>query len=138
MRVRGFSLTEVMMALAVSAILLAVAVPSYQSHIRSTKRGLATACLIEASQFMERVYSSSMAYNSYNGATTALPELSCRVDLAGDYTMSLTADASTYTLTATPAGGQASDTVCGTLTINQTGARTAKGESSTDIIKKCW
>ncbi len=135
---QGFSLTEMMITIAVAGILLAVAIPSYQSHIRSTNRGMASACLVQMSQFMERVYTSSMAYNSFNGSATQLPTMQCRTDLLDEYTFSMTADESTYSVVATPRGSQAGDTGCGALSINQSGTRTANGESTTDIVKKCW
>ncbi len=134
----GFSLTELMVTIAVAGILLMIAVPSYQSQIRSTNRGMATACLTEMSQFMERVYTSSMAYNTYNGAATVLPELNCRTDLNDQYEFSLNAGETTYTLTAFPIGSQYADSTCGTLTINQNGVRSAAGDSSAEKIKSCW
>lgn len=134
----GFSLSELMITLAIAGILLMVAVPSYQSQIRSTNRGMATACLTELSQFMERVYTTSMAYNEFNGATTQLPVLNCRTDLADEYLFSLSATATTYTLSAAPQGAQQGDSECATLTINQNGLRTAAGDSSASKIKSCW
>lgn len=134
----GFSLTEMMITLAIAGILLMIAVPSYQSHIRSTNRGMAAACLTEMSQFMERVYTSSMAYNEFNGSATVLPELNCRTDLADEYSFSLEANPTTYVLTAAPQGSQEGDSECGSLTINQNGDRTAAGYSTAEKIKSCW
>jgi type IV pilus assembly protein PilE len=134
----GFSLTELMITLAIASILLLIAVPGYQSQIRSTNRGLAAACLTEMSQFMERVYTTSMAYNEFNGTATALPELNCRMDLHDEYTFSLSATATTYTLTAAPQGSQEGDSECSALSINQSGVRTAAGDTSAEKIKSCW
>ena len=49
---RGFSLMELMIAVAVAGILLAVAVPTYQNYLNTNRRAVAGACLIELSQYM--------------------------------------------------------------------------------------
>lgn len=134
----GFSLTELMIAIAIAGILLMVAVPSYQGQIRSTNRGMATACLTQMSQFMERVYTSSMAYNEYNGAATQLPQLNCMTDLNDAYEFTLSAQVSTFTLTAAPIGAQQADSECAAMSIDQSGLRTAAGDSSAQKIKSCW
>jgi len=133
----GFSLMEVMIVVVIVGILVAVAVPSYRSYVENNRRTLAGACLVELSQFMERVYTTSMAYNLHNGAATALPASSCQNALAGQYSFALNATATTYSLSATPAGAQSSDS-CGVLTLNQAGQQTADGQSTAAKIKQCW
>ncbi len=135
---RGFSLMELMIAVAVAGILLAIAVPSYQNYLNGNRRAVAGACLVELSQFMERVYTSSMVYNVNNGAATVLPASNCRQILDATYTFTLSALAQSYTLSAAPKGAQSGDTACGTLTIDQAGVRTAAGSSTAAQIKKCW
>lgn len=135
---RGFSLMELMVAVAVSGILLAIAVPTYQNYLNNNRRAVAGACLVELSQFMERVYTSSMTYDVNNGAPTALPASTCQQTLSDTYTFTLARDAQTYTVSAAPKGAQSSDSSCGTMTIDQAGVRTANGDSSAAQIKKCW
>ena len=135
---RGFSLMELMIAVAVAGILLAVAVPTYQNYLNTNRRAVAGACLIELSQYMERVHTSSMTYNVNNGAPTELPDSNCQQTLQGTYAFTLNADAQTYTLTAEPKGAQSGDTSCGALAIDQAGVRSANGDSSADQIKKCF
>ncbi len=134
----GFSLMELLVALVITAILVAVALPSYQSHVRSTKRAVASSCLVELSQFMERTYTANMVYNQNNGAATVLPATSCRQTLNDSYTFNLSAEAQVYSLSAVPKGSQSSDSSCGTLTLNQAGVRAANGDSSDTKVKKCW
>lgn len=131
---KGYTLMEMMVVVAIVGILLLVAVPSYQSYVESGRRAVAGACLIELSQFMERVYTTSMAYNLHNGQATALPSTNCQVTLASNYSFALQTTATTFLLTATPAGTSS----CGALTINQAGQRSANGDSSAAAIKKCW
>jgi len=131
---RGYTLLEMMVVVAIVGILLAVSLPAYQSYMENSRRSVAGACLVELSQFMERVYTTSMAYNLNNGAATVLPSSECQVSLAGHYGFGLQTTATTFVLTATPT----STSSCGALTINQAGQRSANGDSSAAAIKKCW
>ena len=54
--VPGFSLIELMTVLLIMGLLLTVAWPSYQGHVRRANRMEAVAALLEAHQFMERYY----------------------------------------------------------------------------------
>lgn len=136
---RGFSLMELMVAVTIIGIIVAVALPSYNSHMLNTRRTASTACVVEMAQFMERVYTTSMDYSKNNaGVATALPNSSCRTDLTPFYTLSLDVTAQTFTLTATPIGAQAKDTNCGILTLDQAGARTAAGSGTAAKVRECW
>jgi type IV pilus assembly protein PilE len=136
---RGFSLIELMITVAIAGILLSVALPSYQSQVVRTKRASAAGCTMELAQFMERVYASNIRYDQNAGADTVLPATTCRNDLASSYSFAFAASqpqARTFTINATPAGGQATnDARCGTLSINQAGT---KGVSGTDTVAQCW
>ncbi|RVU41767.1 type IV pilin protein [Rheinheimera riviphila] len=135
---RGFSLMELMVAVTIIGIIVAVALPSYNSHMLNTRRTTATSCVVELAQFMERVYTTSMDYSKNAGVATVLPPSSCRNDLADFYTLSLVATAQTFTLTATPIGVQAKDTSCGILTLDHAGARTAAGSGTAAKVRECW
>ncbi len=52
----------------------------------------------------------------------------------GTYSVDAAADATSYTLTATPQGGQAQDTDCANLTLT---SNSVKGASGTDTAD-CW
>ena len=120
MRNRGFTLIELMVAVAIVAILAAIAYPSYQQHVLRTHRKAAQGCITELAQWMERYYSTHM---SYENAT--LPSTSCRSDLKTRYIFSFShaPTATTYTIQAIPSGSQADD-VCGTLSLTHAGVRT--------------
>jgi type IV pilus assembly protein PilE len=134
-KVQGFTLVELMVVVAVVAILAAIALPSYQNHVVKTNRTAAGACLSELAQFMERTYTENMTYNPNN---FQLPALQCRNDLLARYTFSISGLAArTYTLTATPTTLQ-KDTDCGSLTINHTGLRGAKGGTDPAVVRTCW
>jgi type IV pilus assembly protein PilE len=127
-RTAGFTLMELMIAMAVVGILAAIAYPSYTGQIMKTRRSAAAACLLERAQFMERYYSTNMGYTG-----AALPAAACATELGAHYTFAFSAGptATSYTLAATPQGEQASrDSQCGTMSINQQGTKSVSGSYS--------
>ncbi len=133
---RGFTLIELMIVLAIIAIIAAVALPSYQSQVQSTRRGAAAGCLLEIAQQMERRYTSSLTY----GGTTTLPTPGCVADQAANYTFDFTAGSpqtATYSIEAIPIGGQLSDS-CGNLALNEKTVKRAAGVTDAATVKKCW
>jgi type IV pilus assembly protein PilE len=141
---RGLTLIELLIALAVAGILAAVAFPSYQGYMRSAYRAEARTALMEAAQWMERHFSMTQSYavSSQGGAINdaALTAANLAVTPRSGtprYNLSFAAGptASTYTLQAVPTGAQASDTVCGTLTLTNLQVR---GISGTGQVSDCW
>jgi type IV pilus assembly protein PilE len=121
----GFTLLELMIVVAIVAILASLAIAGYDFATRKTRRAAAQGCLTEAAQQMERFYTTHM---TYTGAV--LP--ACSADVTQYYAVGFVAGeptAATYTLQAVPQGPQAKDS-CGTMTLND---RTQK-TPATD----CW
>ncbi len=119
---KGFTLIELMIVVAIIAILAAIALPAYNRYVIKARRSAGSACVLEQAQFMERFYTTNM---TYAGAT--LPVTSCTTELADSYTFAFSAGpaATTYTVAATAQGKQASgDVPCKIMTMDNKGTKT--------------
>jgi type IV pilus assembly protein PilE len=136
---RGFTLIEVMIVVAVIAILAAIALPSYQEYIRRGNRAEARAALLQAAQWLERVATSTGTYLSTANVKNFPAELKTVPSKTYEISLGGTDDAgSMFTLSATPQGSQVVDK-CGILTLNQTGARgVIVAGASEDLKAECW
>lgn len=135
----GFTLLELMITVAVVAILATIAYASYQDQIVKSRRATAAACLQERAQFMERFYTTNLSYLDSAGAAPAISQ--CDNEISPYYQVGLAAGttARAFTLQAVPQGVQATrDTKCATLTLNQLGARGVKDGSASATPEVCW
>lgn len=132
---RGFTLIELMIAVAVVAILVSIAYPAYDDSIRKSRRGQAKADMAELAQRAERWHTVNNTYVGFWASVPADQRVSPRTGGTAAYAISEAEAANTFTLTATPQGGQTKDTACGTLTINQAGQKTRSG---TGAMSTCW
>lgn len=134
---RGFTLIELMIAIAIIGILVGIAVPTYQDSVRKSRRGQAKADLVQIAQGMERYYTEG---NTYVGADLSKiwgPNLQSPSTGTSRYTISFqaAATASTFVLQAVPVAGAGQDKdKCGTLTIDNVGRKTPNTSGKED----CW
>lgn len=127
---KGFTLIEMLIALACVALLASFAWPSYQSLVLRSQRAQARAALLQAAHWFERAASANGSYP----LTADVPASVLQVD-GQRYKMTVTSTAQSYTLSATPLGTQAAD-ACGTLTLNHLGVRSVLDASQT--AAQCW
>lgn len=136
---KGFSLIELMIAIAIIAILATLAIPNYREYTARAKRSDAQGALVGLSSAFERYYSESYTYlgaaseDEDNGppAATLYPS---QAPISGGtkyYNLTIVnATATSYELRATPIGEMLGDR-CGTFSFNSAGA---KGAAETN----CW
>lgn len=139
MKARGFTLIELMIVIAILAILVVIAYPSYQRHIEKTRRADAQSALLTASQAMERCF---VRQNTYVGCTLPTYEGGTQTSPDGFYTLSFAPSGAgvpspnpsptAYVIRAVP-GTQQSNDACGTFTLDHRGNR---GAASADA--RCW
>src|SRR3954465_425814 len=125
---RGMTLIELVTAMLVISILTAIAVPSYTSYMRKTRRADAKVMLNTAAQQLERCYTRMNSYNDGTNDVSGNCPIPQSANASGTYTLSLQFDTTaslpagqSFTLTATPLGKQALDTACGSFTLDQMG-----------------
>lgn len=128
----GFTLLELVIAIAVIGIIVAIAFPAYQNQVEDTRRRTAQADLLELAQWMERRYSNGFDYRN-GGNNPVLPFSQSPQQGTTFYNLSFAAAVGrdTYTLQAVPTGAQTGDD-CGTLTLNEQGIRGAA------LAAGCW
>ena len=133
-RERGFSLVEVMIVVAILAIVTTIAVPSYRQHVIRGNRTDATSALLRMAADQEKYYIQNNRYGSYD-------ELASPTTENGWYTLAVpAADAATFTATATvvSGGAQDGDPHCQVFSINAEGQKLATDPESGDSTDHCW
>jgi type IV pilus assembly protein PilE len=141
---RGFTLIELMIVVAVAAVLALIAVPSYMDTVRKSRRADAMAGLMRWQQFQERVRGNQPAYASAVASMPGPPSTSDSPE--GHYTLSIdAAGPAGYTMSATAKSGspQFADTKCRKLTVTMSlGSITTKSfdasNAETTNTTRCW
>ncbi len=151
----GFTLIELIVVLAIAAILAAVAIPNYSAYVVRGKRAAAKTVLLEAAQWMERNYTANGCYNRTTAAECPPPQAG--VDLVLPFTVAPregrasyaigfvagTLASQAFTLQATrctagtcPAGSDLlTDAECANFVLDNLGQRTISGSGT---VANCW
>ncbi|BBB27730.1 type IV pilin protein [Amphritea japonica] len=134
----GFTLIELMIAVAIVGLLAAIAYPSYVQYIQRSWRESARLCLLDMSQQLERRFAADLSYGPVLDAngTDFIFTSACAIDgdMGSRYWFHGAVN-NGFILLAAPKGGQSND-ACGQLGINQSGIKTALG--GTASIGDCW
>jgi type IV pilus assembly protein PilE len=133
----GFTLIEVMIVVAVIAILAAIAMPSYREQVAKSRRAEAKSELLKAEGWLERYYTdnnryadSSLTANSvFASKFTVVPSTG-----SANYSVTLTVTASAYTLTLSATGSMSAD-ACGSYRKTNTGSMTSTSGTSSKCLK---
>lgn len=135
----GFTLIELMIVVAIAAILAAVAYPSYMQYVLKAGRSDAKVALHQMAQAQEtyflrnRQYATALTTLGYSSASVPSPE--------GKYIITLdSASATTFTLQAKPKTGdsQEKDDDCQTFTLDHVGRKAAFNTSNNNTTDTCW
>ncbi|PIP80180.1 MAG: hypothetical protein COW84_06660 [Gammaproteobacteria bacterium CG22_combo_CG10-13_8_21_14_all_40_8] len=129
-KLKGYTLVEIVISIAIIGILAAVAIPSYQGHLAKSRRGDAEASLSALAQAMERYYTEKSTYAGATvGASGIFPNEAPLDGSTKYYDLSIvTQTATDFKIKAAPKGVQAGD---GDLTLSLDGSRTWG-------TKTCW
>lgn len=127
-RESGFTLIELVIAVAIVGILASFAVSTYQSSVLRSGRADAKAMLMTLAQRQERSYTQNFSYALDMDALVGSDTLETD---NGFYDITLAATATTFTLTATAKGRQADDATCASFTVDNTGLEGATNAN-------CW
>jgi type IV pilus assembly protein PilE len=145
----GFTLIELMVVVAIATILFAIAVPSYMTYIRQSRRVEAKTALLDLAAREERylstnpaAYTATPGFLGYTGFGTANPVGS------GYYYLTVCAPATvvcapnppatpSYSIMATPAAGQSqvNDAQCTSFSVDSTGQQFSTGSGT---VAYCW
>ena len=141
---RGFTLIELMIVVAVVAILAGVALPSYFDYVRRGQLPEASAALSDFRVKMEQYYQDNRNYGT-SGANCAdasppawaasTPALTYGAAQFFTYGCALTNAGQGYTITATGSAGRAVGHV---YTINHNNARSTTQFKGAAVAKGCW
>lgn len=138
---QGFTLVELMVVVAVMAILAGVSVASYRRYALRANRTEARIALLAIQTGQEKFYLQNNQYAQTLGQVIAAPPAGLGVALdatgatpGGHYLVSFTAaTATTYTVQAVATGTQVKDdAACLTYTVNQMGVTTPAPSTT------CW
>ena len=137
----GFTLIEVVIALAIVAITTTLAIASYHGYLLRGHRIEAMQALLAAAAEQEKFH---LAHGRYGDRLDAVPgsdppglPVASRT-LRGRYRLAVeTADASTFRVVAT-AADQGGDPLCLRMSIDESGRRGAADAAGSDSTVKCW
>jgi type IV pilus assembly protein PilE len=142
-RICGFTLIELMVTIVVLAIIVGIAVPSYQQQVRKSRRADARNAVLDLAGREERFLSISNSYSQIP-ADVGYAIFPATVN-NGYYQLNVTVPdpnqpgvTPSYIITATSFGPQVADTDCAQFTVNQLGQQAALTTGGAPNTVTCW
>jgi type IV pilus assembly protein PilE len=118
----GFTLMELMIVVAIVAILVSIALPAYQSQIKRSKRVAAQGDMMDIANRQQRYLLANRSYTTKATLESTGFSLDANVATAYTYAITLVSGASpNFLITFTAIGNQASE---GPMTLNEQGKGT--------------
>jgi type IV pilus assembly protein PilE len=131
----GFTLIELMIAVAIIGVLAGIGYPSYLKYVARGNRSAAQGFMLEVTSRQERYLLDARQY-APDLATLGMTVPDTVSTNYGVTITNVTAAPPGYVVQAAPVGNQATnDANCGTLTIDSTGAKGASGPGG---VASCW
>ena len=135
-KMKGFTLVELMIAVAIVAILAAVAIPAYDSSVTQSRR---TECKVFAMDIADRQARNWTQNSTYAEATSAAQFTNNLNTPNGNlsensYCTASTTGGDSFLVTVTPS---IADSECVSFTLTNTGIR-GVGDGSTLSVSDCW
>ena len=127
--VQGFTIIESMIALTLIAIALSLAMPGYRNYVVRANRTEAMQTLMATAACQERIYIRANGYDAN----------ACEGNSSNGFyviTVATSNGNQNFVASAAPQGAQIEDN-CGSLTIDQTGSKTAGGQGGS-FASACW
>ena len=127
----AFSLLELLITIALVAILIMTAYPSYSSYLVKARRNLAEISLFRLASQLENFYS---VHDTYEGATLENMGMPSITDDHFYQFFIQSANETSYIIQAMPLNSQLNQDQCGTLSLNELGEKISTGEDN----EQCW
>jgi len=123
---RGFTLIELMIVVAIAAIITTLAYSSYLSQISNSRRSEGMNALLIAASQQEQFFTANSRYQ------TAIEFAGPQISETGLYGLTIAPIGAGYILTATPTVAVWADPVCGNFTLSNIGRRLVTGDANQD------
>lgn len=144
MKIKGFSLVELIFVIAILGILVSIAYPSYREYTNRERRIDGQLALLDLAARMEKYYGLQNSYLYATIGTGSTTDIGTDAfSPQGWYQLSISNQTvASYTLQATPTKAQATnDNSCQSLTLNSLGVKgitIGPAGAPTAEVKDCW